>query len=234
MPDLKTSFREFVNYVSKHLRGDEKGEAQTFCERFFQALGYPGHKEAGATLEERVKKGKGKATTFADLVLPGKLLLEMKSRGEKLEKHYRQAFEYWMYIVPNRPRYVALCNFDEFWVYDFNLQVHEPMDRVAVRDLPERYDVFNFLLPKPKEPLFQNNRVAVTRKAADRVARAFRSLVARKVPRDQAQRFILQCVVALFAEDIGLLPHSLFTELLDDCVRKGRAAMTSSANCSAR
>lgn len=96
MADLKASFRTFVNYVAT-LKGDEKGEAQVLCDRFFQALGHAGYKEDGATFEERVKKDK--STKFADLVWPGRLLLEMKKRGEKLEKHYRQAFEYWIVML---------------------------------------------------------------------------------------------------------------------------------------
>ena len=34
--------------------------------------------------------------------------------------HYRQAFDYWVRLAPDRPKYVILCNFDEFWIYDFD------------------------------------------------------------------------------------------------------------------
>jgi len=45
------------------------------------------------------------------------VLIEMKKRGADLSKHYRHAFDYWVRLVPDRPQYVVLCNFDEFWVY---------------------------------------------------------------------------------------------------------------------
>jgi hypothetical protein len=32
---------EFVGWNQKHITGDEKGHAQIFRERFFQAFGYP-------------------------------------------------------------------------------------------------------------------------------------------------------------------------------------------------
>ena len=32
-------FTLFIEYCNKHIKGDEKGEAQTFLERFFIALG---------------------------------------------------------------------------------------------------------------------------------------------------------------------------------------------------
>jgi hypothetical protein len=59
----------------------------------------------------------------------------MKKRGERLEKHYQQAFDYWLHLVPNRPEFVVLCNFDEFWVYDLNQQLDEPMERRPRRSI---------------------------------------------------------------------------------------------------
>src|SRR5690606_25854457 len=68
----------FVDYC-KLLSGDEKGEAHVFCDRLFQAFGHDGYKEAGATLEYRVK-GKDHSTKFADLLWRPRVLIEMKSR----------------------------------------------------------------------------------------------------------------------------------------------------------
>ena len=118
MDNPSASIAEFVKFVRTNLKGDEKGEAQIYCDRLFRAFGHPGIYEAGGTLEFRIHERKG--TKFADLLWRPRLLLEMKKSGEKLEKHYQQAFEYWLHLVPNRPEYVVLCNFDEFWVYDFD------------------------------------------------------------------------------------------------------------------
>ncbi len=68
----------------------------------------------------RVSKRDTGGTAFADCVWKPVVLIEMKKRGENLQKYYRQAFDYWTRLVPNRPRYVVLCNFDEFRVYDFD------------------------------------------------------------------------------------------------------------------
>ena len=215
MSDIRNHIKAFVDY-GRTLAGYERGEAQVFCDRLFQAFGHAGYKEAGATLEFKVKR-QGRALAFADLLWRPRLLLEMKSRGEKLQKHYQQAFDYWLNAVPDRPQFVVLCNFDEFWIYDFNTQLHEPVDTVNLEDLIDRYEVFNFLLPEERKPLFKNDRVAVTRAAADKVAQIFNALVKRGEDRERSQRFILQCVVAMFSEDFDLLPKGLFSELLDDC-----------------
>ena len=235
MPDeLKNALEGFARFV-RALQGDEKGEAQTFLDHFFRALGHEGAIEAGATFEFRVAKKPGTTQLelikgpdarakggkkFADLLWPGRVLIEMKSRGEKLEKHYDQIFDYWSHIVPHRPPYVILCNFDEFWIYDFNTQLFDPVDRISLRELSESISAFNFLLPRPKNPIFGNNRVEVTRRAADLMARVFRGIVARGEDRERTQRFILQFLVSMVAEDIGLLPREIVTELLFESSQK--------------
>jgi len=105
--------REVDAWCRQHITGDEKGEAQIFLDHLFQALGWvAGLKEAGATLEMRVPKNEAGGTAFADPVWKPVVLVEMRKRGTDLQKHYRQAFDYWIHLVPNRPRYVVLCNFD--------------------------------------------------------------------------------------------------------------------------
>ena len=49
MTDILNNIECFVDYV-RTLRGDEKGEAQVFCDRLFQAFNHPGYKEAEAEL----------------------------------------------------------------------------------------------------------------------------------------------------------------------------------------
>lgn len=223
MSAVTDKLEAFLEYA-RLLKGDEKGEAQVFCDRLFQAFGHKGYKEAGAELEFRIKKQSTKGTSFADLIWKPRLLLEMKKRGENLYHHYQQAFDYWVHAVPNRPRYVVLCNFDEFRIYDFDKQIDEPVDTVAIEDLPRRYPALNFLFPDDPDPVFGNDREEVSREAADKVAMLFNMLVARGVDRSQAQRFVLQIVVAMFAEDIGLLPASIVFNLADDCLRKGQSS----------
>jgi SAM-dependent methyltransferase len=220
--DLTESLQSFVTYVQTHLTGDEKGESADFLDHLFRALGHDGIKEAGATRETRLaKKGGAKGKNFADLLWPERVLMEMKSRGKKLERQYDQIFDYWTHIVPHRPPFVILCNFDEFWIYDFNLQLFDPVEKFTLAELPSRAEALAFLLPKPRKPLFNNNRVEVTREAAADLAQLFRALVARGEDRARAQRFILQLLVTLVSEDMHLLPRQLLTRLIAECREKG-------------
>jgi hypothetical protein len=210
---MRDIIEKFVNYASK-LNGDEKGEAQVFCDRLFQAFGHEGYKEAGATLEFRVKSKK--STQFADLLWEDRVLLEMKKKGSKLQSHRSQIFNYWWNLRPSQPKYSILCNFSEFIIYDFSIQ-DEPLDIIKIEDLPDRFTAFNFMLPKATSPVFNNNLEEATRETADLVAKVFNSLIDRNVERERAQRFVLQCIFTMFAEDYQLLPKDMFTQILLDC-----------------
>ncbi len=87
----------FVAWCDPHITGDEKGQAQIFLDRLFQAFGQPGCLDVGGRTEFRIRKAHedGGGTAFADYVWRPVVLIEMKRRGENLQRHYRQAFEYW-------------------------------------------------------------------------------------------------------------------------------------------
>src|SRR5213594_3467953 len=218
MTSQERAFHEFALFDAG-LKGDEKSEAQLFLIRLLEAFGHEGHALPEGSRFEYHVRFPSERTKYADFVWPGRCLIEMKSRGVKLSAWYQKTFDYWLYLVPHRPPFVALCDFDQFWIYDFNTQLYEPVDRVKVSELVQRHSALNFLFPRPFAPIFGNNWVEVTRQAAKDVASAFNSLVHRREDRARARRFILQCVVAMFSEDIGLLPESLFTGLLEECRR---------------
>jgi hypothetical protein len=86
LSEIVDRLKAFVEYAKP--LGDEKGEAQVFCDRLFQAFGHAGYKEAGATLEARVPKKGLKGKKYVDLIWKPHLLLEMKSAGEKLHRFH--------------------------------------------------------------------------------------------------------------------------------------------------
>ncbi|WP_414542490.1 DNA methyltransferase [Nostoc sp. CCY0012] len=213
------SLNKFVSFCQQHITGQEKKEAQTFLDRFFRAFGHDGALEAGASYEEAIKKGsKTGKTGFADLVWKPRVLIEMKKRGEDLSKHYSQAFDYWTRLVPDRPRYVLLCNFDEFWIFDFDIQLDTPVDKISLEQLPERAGAFAFMEFGNKTPVFNNNQMEVTERAARRMGELLLELEKRGIEKLTAQRFILQCVLAMFAEDRQLLPRDMFISCVQDCM----------------
>jgi len=222
----KEDIEEFVTYVKTNLTGDEKGQAQLYCDRLFRAFGHKGILEADGNLEVRVKEADTEKTKFIDcLWCPvGKdgVLIEMKRKSVKnLESHFPQARDYWINLVPSRdiglgcrkPRYIVLCNFDKFIIYDeFN-----KVDEVTIEELPERYTCLSFL--EGKTPLFNNNTEDVSKDAARLIGELYQYLtIDKQEDKERTQRFILQCVLALFSEDVELLPRGFFTQIIQDCL----------------
>ena len=229
MADRIKNLTDFVAFVSTNIKGSEKSEAQTFLDRFFQAFGHGGVLEAGARYEEVIKNSsKTGKTGFADLVWDGRILIEMKSRGVDLRDRqiWEQAGRYYLRLKKeNRPRYVMFCNFDEFHIYDFDNQSDEPVDIIHLEELPKCESAFAFMRGSKTTPLFRNNQTELTEKAARRLGDLYSALIERGRDRKwrdyselQAQRFVLQCVLAMFAEDLDLLPDNLFTRCVKDCI----------------
>ena len=213
--DLNARLAAFVKYAET--LWDEKGESQVFIDRLFQTLGWPGYKEAGAVLEDRIRRAKG-GTSFADLGWQDrKVLLEMKKRGEKLEKHYPQLRGYWLDTTGWRARYLMLCNFDDLWIFDMEQSTNDPVERMKIGELPSKVGALGFLMPTPYKPIFNNNVEKVSAEIANKVAAMSRALVSRGENPVRVQRFMLQCVLCMFSEDIGLLPEQHFSRALADC-----------------
>jgi hypothetical protein len=185
MPD-GNKLAEFVVPAAHHRRRKRSGA--NLSDRLFQAFGQPGCLDVGGHTEFRIRKASedGGGTAFADYVWKPVVLIEMKKRGTDLQKHYRQAFDNWTRLVPNRPRYVVQCNFDEFRVYDFDTDLDTPKDTLALKDLPSRWGPLEFLAPGNPRPTFENDREKVTRAAADclaNVSASSSSAVCRAKPR---------------------------------------------------
>lgn len=217
--DIEDNLRAFITYVKNNMRGYERGEAQLFLERLFQSFGNEGILEAGASLEAQVKIDI--TTKFCDLLWPKKVLIEMKSRKEKnLAVHFTQAKNYWNELYDDQTEYVILCNFDEFWVYDWRHQ-RDPVSKIKLEKLPENWRSLAFLLPEEHavRTHYIDDKVLITKEAAEKIADLFTSLKKRGINQDQSQYFTLQCLVALFADDTNLFPfRGFFQDILEDCL----------------
>lgn len=206
---------KFIEFT-KSLDGYEKGEAQTFLNRLLQAFGHADCHDAGGKFEKRIKVGK--KTKFEDLLIPEKVIIEMKSRGEDLKKHIFQAREYWNNSYDeDKTRFVILCNFDQFWIFNWFNQ-DAPLDKVNTEELESRWRTLAFLSKDPIEPIFENNVEQVTKQAVEKLLQIYHSLIKRGEDKNKVQNFVLQLLVCMFSEDIGLFPIAgYFLELIRDC-----------------
>lgn len=192
--------------------GSERAEAQTFLNELLACYGT--ERSAVARFEEPIGGG------FIDLIWPRVCIVEMKrpSQEHRLADHREQALEYWRNAgTPQAPapRYVVLCAFRTFEVWEPGAVYREPRATFTLEDLPDRLDALLFLAGR--EPVFVGGQEEVTRYAVDLVTQLYAQLRERRAAEPEVLRdFLLQCVWSMFAEDLQMLPGHLFTRILDD------------------
>jgi type I restriction-modification system DNA methylase subunit len=221
---LKEALANFATWATKHIKGDERADAQTFLNHFFQAFGYEGVHEAGGRFEVSTEKASlNNNKGFFDCEFKGVAIFEMKGRGKNLNLYYEQLQKYWLRCIP-KPRFAILCNFDEFWIYDFNIsQMDEPIQKLKTTELALNIDKLAFMKKGDTTKInWQNNQVEITEKVASKIKIFYDDLETwfiktNAFTKEQVQRFILQCMLCMFAEDIGLMERNLFTNLIEDC-----------------
>ncbi|WP_345379250.1 DNA methyltransferase [Demequina sediminis] len=185
--------------------GSEKAEAQTFLNELFAAYGTD--RLAAGALFEDFKSSAG----FMDLHWPGQLIVEMKKPGVALAKADDQRIRYWQESSDAKEgipaaRFVVLCNFHEFEIWEPGRFPKEPRLRLTLRELPDRAEAFMFLVAGDVDPVFTEQRRELTAEAAEHVAKLYTSLADRgAAPVTDIQRFTMQVVWCMFAEDLGLL-----------------------------
>jgi hypothetical protein len=194
-------------------QGTERSEAQTFLNELLASYGAE-RRAAGARFEEKTGGG------FMDLFWPGVCIIEMKrpSEAKRLADHREQMLRYWQSSgTPQSPapRYVVLCAFHRFEVWEPGAVYTAPRVSFDLTQLPEHLDALLFLADR--QPMFVGDQTEVTREAVELVTEVYRRLRERKAAElDVLRDFVLQSVWAMFAEDLAMLPSHLFTRVLDE------------------
>lgn len=212
-----------VNFASRwgEREWGERENAQTFLNELFTCFGID-RLEAGAKFEHF------QAGEFYDLLWPGRVLIEMKASSEKdrLAKHRVQAMGYWERAADEskgipQPQYVVLCAFHRFEIWEPGRFSGSPRAAFNLADLPDRFETLLFLIEE--EPLFEHNRVDVTFEVAGKLGELLQSLDDRgEGDPDERNLFVLQSVWAMFAEDLGEIPHQAFTRIVDELIKQPR------------
>ncbi len=198
----------------------ERSEAQTFLNELFACYG--SDRQQVATFEQH------QGGRFLDLIWPRVCIIEMKAPSEaaRLAQHRPQALAYWREAADYErgipaPEYVVICAFRRLEVWqpgDFPKQPRAVLDLV---DLPDQYEVLNFLAGRT--PQFLGGQQAVTREAVNKITSLYH-LLEERIPEDLdiLRDFLLQSVWCMFAEDLGQVPEHRFTVILDDLIADSR------------
>ncbi len=124
-----------------------------------------------------------------------------------------QAGEYFDAVKDSeKPRYQMVCDFQTFQLLDREKREQRTF---ALEDLPQHVEVFGFMLGR--EPRDFGRQDAVSIRAAELVGRIHDGLRESGYPAHDLERFLVQLVFCLFADDTGIFePRDIFHDLLLD------------------
>jgi len=192
-----------------------------FTARLLQCFGWPEDGPPGVELPATlsvVEEGKRGTREVALLWRERRVLIEVVKHDVMLDFAWKDLLRVCLQIDPV-PQYVVITNQRDLHLYDLARDREAPRLPIPLDDLPKYSEAFPFLsaswtpgtLPKII------NMSKVSREVADLVAKLYRSLKEQHPTRErEVVQFTLQCILTMFAEDIGLLPQEYFTTLLYD------------------
>ncbi len=219
---LKSALRRFVLDVAGGFRSREA--STEFTARLLQCFGWPDGNVPDALMPASlsiVANGERTTRTVALFWKARRVLVEVAKHDVMLDFAWKELLHVCLQTDPV-PQYVVLTNQRDLQLYDLGRDRDTPRLSIPLDDLPKYSEAFPFLsttwtpgtLPKII------NVSKVSGEVAELVARVYRSLKEQHPERDRAvAQFTLQCILTMFAEDIGLLPQEYFTTLLYDGAR---------------
>lgn len=187
----------------------EDAEAKSFWDGLFEVFGVP--RRRVATFEEHVTKADRK-DGFIDLLWKGKLLVEHKSAGRDLGRAYQQAKDYFPGLKDSElPRYVIVCNFERFRVYDLDTS-EEPIE-FTLKELPKNIKHLGFIAGYHKTHETKEED-PVNIKAAEMMGRLHDKLKEIGYTGHALEVYLVRLVFCLFADDTTIFEENTFEEFL--------------------
>ena len=181
-------------------------------------FGVPGPAEADPSgVDYAFQKGTIKSTGkkgFADVWKRGAFAFEYKGHHKNLDDAYDQLLRYLDDL--ENPPILVVCDLDRFVIrthFTNTPTVTYTFDIDGLSE-PANLDVLRAVFTDPNRLKPRTTTAIVTEEAARRFGELARSLHSRGFAPDDVAHFLVQLLFCLFAEDAGLLPRRLFTELL--------------------
>jgi hypothetical protein len=223
--EIKAAAKKFREYWNSR-SGYEKGEDQQFWNSLLRDV--LGAEDIESSIKYQVPVKLKNTTKFLDAWIPEtRVLIEHKSRGVNLDAPqaghngltpYEQAKEYDdARGFDEKARWIVLCNFDEFLVYDCAKPLDEP-ERITLADLPKEIHRLSFLVDK-KVSKVDSKELEISVQAGRIVAKLYDALLKQfgsNTPETLAalNRLCVRLVFCLYAEDADIFPKNALRNLV--------------------
>lgn len=185
----------------------EEADAKPFLVDFLNIFGIS--QKRVATFEHRVKKIDN-ASGYIDLLWPGTLLVEMKSRGQDLDKAYIQAKNYCHGLKDHElPKLILISDFNHFHVYLENGQ----NVKFELPQLIENLKLFEELAGYQKREYFDEDPVNIA--AAELMGKLHDQLKDVGYTGTALEAYLVRLLFILFADDSTIFQKGIFYDYID-------------------
>lgn len=162
-----------------------------------------------ATFEHRVKKISD-TDGYIDLLWPGTLLVEMKSRGQDLDKAYTQAKNYCHGLKDYElPKLIMISDFQHFHIYrEDGLQVS-----FEINQLIDNLQIFEEIAGYQKRTYHEEDPVNI--KAAELMGKLHDQLKDAGYTGNNLEVYLVRLLFILFADDTTIFQKGIFFDYLE-------------------
>jgi hypothetical protein len=193
--------------------GDERQEAQSFVRDLLNAFGISDTR--AAFYEKRVQRTSTANQGYIDALIPGLVLIEMKSAGKNLGLAEIQALDYIQHLEEaETPRYILTSDFRRLRVLDLHAPKVKDTIEFALEDLPKNVEALGFLAGYQTRAFGNHEQEAASIKAAKIMAQLYEALDGSGYGDHEASVFLVRTLFTLYADDAGVWSRDQFTEFI--------------------
>lgn len=220
-------------------RGKEKGESQPFWLALLRNVFGVESPEHFIKFEEKVILDH--ASFIDGFIESTHVLIEQKSLGKNLKQPIRQSdgslltpFQQAKRYSANlpysqRPRWIVICNFEEFHIYDMEQPNNDP-ESLLLSNLPKEYDRLKFLVDKEETHIQKEMEVSL--QAGELVGALYDALLPKYANPESPKTLkslnmlCVRLVFCLYAEDAGIFGgKTMFHDYLKNHRSEDRRAL---------
>jgi hypothetical protein len=202
--EIRSRSVTFSNEWKDTLR--EEADAKPFLVAFLHIFDIS--QKRVATFEHKVKKIDD-TSGYIDLLWPGTLLVEMKSRGQDLEKAYKQARDYCHGLKDYElPKIILICDFHQFHVYLEN----GDCVKFDIGQLVDHLHVFEELAGYQKRTYYDEDPVNIA--AAELMGKLHDQLKDIGYTGAALEAYLVRLLFILFADDSTIFQKGIFFDYL--------------------
>lgn len=210
--EIRTRAAQFV-IDWRDAKGDEKQEDQTFIRELLQVFGVS--ETRAALYQKRVQRSSTGNQGYIDALIPGLVLIEMKSSGKNLGLAEIQALDYIQHLEEAEvPRYILTSDFKRFRLLDLHGQKGKDTAEFPLEALPKSIETLGFLAGYETRAFGNREQEEASIKAAKIMGGLYEALEGSGYGDHEASIFLVRTLFALYADDSGVWQKDLFTEFL--------------------